>query len=390
MARFLLVAFFGLATQAQDIQGVVHDSQGRTFVGLTVTLKDAAQALTVKTDAGGRYHFAGLHRGSYTLLAGDSVVGPFDLGSKETKKIDLTCTPAALPEFFDPPKFTVAGVTDSTNRGGHGSDVVLRSSEALSKATATLGGSLEKSHDPVDDVRKYQLDAERDPTEPNLFRLGAELLLHRAAEQATEVFAKGSRLFPRSSRMLMGLAAAWYASGVYDQAARCFFDATDVDPSDPGPYLFLGKVRSVEITGTDGYLERMKRFVKLRPGNALANYYYGTAVWNRTKDAAQAQPALEKSVRLDPNLGEAHLELGILYDERPDLARAIAAYRRAISASPKLEEAHYRLAQAYRRAGDDEKARDEFALHDKLSKEAANQAESERSKVQRFVIQLQP
>ena len=51
----------------------------------------------------------------------------------------LQTKPAAdwLPkifQFFDQPQFAVAGVTDTTNLGGHGSDTVVRTRETLAKA----------------------------------------------------------------------------------------------------------------------------------------------------------------------------------------------------------------------------------------------------------------
>ena len=45
------------------------------------------------------------------------------------------------PEFFDEPQFTVAGVTDPTNLGGHGSNTVLRTKETLAKDVASLGAN---------------------------------------------------------------------------------------------------------------------------------------------------------------------------------------------------------------------------------------------------------
>ena len=61
---------------------------------------------------------------------------------------------------------------------------------------------------PLAAVREYQRAVELDANEPNLFDWGAELLVHRAVEPAIEVFTKGNRLYPQSSRMLLGLAAA--------------------------------------------------------------------------------------------------------------------------------------------------------------------------------------
>jgi tetratricopeptide (TPR) repeat protein len=125
----------------------------------------------------------------------------------------------------------VAGVTQATNGGVHGSDTVWRLTEALAKATASLSQELhgrdEKLGNALEAVREYQRAAELNPSESNLFDWGAELLTHRAADPAIEVFTRGNRLFPRSARMLLGLAVACYARGSYDQAARHFFEAAD-------------------------------------------------------------------------------------------------------------------------------------------------------------------
>src|SRR5258708_15143702 len=88
----------------------------------------------------------------------EAIVNPVSLAQKEAKRVDLTLESAKAstsqsahpakpatgkpgeqtPEFFDEPQFTVAGVTQATNSGGHGSDTVLRNTEALAKATISL------------------------------------------------------------------------------------------------------------------------------------------------------------------------------------------------------------------------------------------------------------
>ena len=370
------------------------------------------------------------------------------------------------PQFFDQPQFTVAGVTDATNPGGHGSDTVLRTKEALAKETAALGkespspspaaraaaeqslrdaahapgnfeanyqlGKLlfaegkagealpylgrasrlnrsdnnspdqaavhhllgdveEKLGNPLEAVRQYQRAAELDPSEPNLFDWGAELLLHRAVEPAVDVFTKGNRLFPGSTRMLLGLGVAWYDRGSYDQAARRLCEASDLKPDDPTPYLFLGKIQSVEINQPQGISERLERFARLHPENALANYYYAVSLWKQRKgpedttNMPQVESLLNQAIHLDPKLGVAHLQLGILYSEQKDLHQAISAYQQAIDVSPRLEEAHYRLAQAYRQTGQTQKAKDELQLYQRLSKENAGETESQRREIKEFV-----
>jgi len=401
------------------------------------------------------------------------------------------------PDFFDEPKFTVAGVTDASNLGGHGSDTIWRIKERLAKETVSLsksqepstnpgtapkedslraaaqqadnfeanrtlgkllldegkareglpyleqasrlkpsdyqnayevalayadigdyeharadalallshqdkaevhhflGSVEEKLGNPLEAVRQYQRAAEIDPSEANLFDWGAELLLHRAPEPALEVFSKGNQRFPHSTRMLVALGIAWYSRGSYEQAAACLCQASDVNPEDPNPYLFLGKLQEIETTPSEAVAERLARFGKVQPENALANYYYAVTLWKRRRSShdsapsAQVESLLQRAVHLDPKLGPAYLQLGILYSEQNDLAKAVPAYERAIEVDPQLETAHYRLAQVYRQAGDKVKAEHELLVFEQLSKEAEQQTDRERHEIQQFVYTLQ-
>jgi tetratricopeptide (TPR) repeat protein len=403
--------------QQGTLQGHVCDSTGTPIANATVFLQVATEEQTrttaaqiTHTDIEGGYSFAMLREGVYTLRAevdgyGDAIVGPLSLAQKETKKIDLTLEspkvstsqnappvkPATgkpgeqTPEFFDEPQFTVAGVTQATNSGGHGSDTVLRTTEALAKATVSLSkessvgsrpntsavteNSLrdavarnpkdsalhhlladveEKLGNPLQAVREYQRAAELDPSESNLFDWGTELLAHRALEPATEVFTKGKRLFPKSVRMLVALGVSWYARGSYGQAARCLANASDLAPDNPTPYLFLGKMQSAEGTPSEGSVARLERFAQLQPDNALANYYYAVSLWKQSANSvdtrrdnehdnersARVESLLQKAVHLDSKLGAAYLQLGILYSQRKDFSRAISAYQKAIEVSP--------------------------------------------------------
>lgn len=321
------------------------------------------------------------------------------------------------PQYFDEPNFIVAGVADPSARGGHGSDPVSHSADTLAKATAALktgaagAGDLtalrnaiarepnradlqhalaaieEKQGNALEAARDYQRAAELEPSEANLFDWGAELLEHRAANQAVEVFTKAVRLFPRSSRTLLGLAVALYSRGDYELAGTRFFEATDVKPSDVEPYLFLGRVSSSTITELPGFGERVERFARIHPENAWANYYYGVQLLKQGQ-TERSEALLEKAVQLDPHLGVAFLQLGAIFGELGDLPKAVAAYRSAVAASPSLEEAHYRLSLAYRKTGASVDAQREIEIYRQLQQDSAAAAERERVEVQRFVFEL--
>jgi tetratricopeptide (TPR) repeat protein len=220
--------------------------------------------------------------------------------------------------------------------------------------------------------------------------------------------------------MLIALGVSWYARGSYDQAAQCLVNASDLAPDNPTPYLFLGKMQSVEGTPSEKSAQRLERFAQLQPDNALANYYYAVSLWKQSASSvdterdsgrendrdntrsARVESLLHKVVHLDPKLGAAYLQLGILYSQRKDFSRAISAYQRAIEVSPEevsreqvtpesnetLEVAHYRLAQAYLRTGDKARAQQELQLHDQLAKKTKEHIERERRDIQQFVISL--
>ena len=386
-----ILALFLPLVSAQDVQGSVRDDHGQAMAGVTIHLEGQA-SVTAKTDSAGTYRLHASQPGSYTLRAeangyAPATSGLLTLPLNESKKLDLTLHPLEA-EFFDKPNFVVAGVTDPTDHGGHGSDTVLRSTESLAKDTASLGSATGKQSSALEVIREAQRTAELDPTEPHLFDWGSELLTHRATPQAIEVFTKGARLFPRSTRMLLGLAVSWYTNGSDDNAEHYFLAACDLNASDPVPYQFLGKVQTAGITQSDGYLARMSRFVKLYPENAWANYYYAASLWKQrapedSETPARVQALLEKAIQIDPQFGAAYLLIGITYSERKDSPNAIAAYQKA-----GLAEAHYRLAQEYRRLGENQKAETELNIYNQLSGKAAEEALRQRLEIQQFVFSL--
>ena len=497
------------SSQAATLQVSVRDPQGRSLSGATVLLRlnGEAQNLTARTDARGKCRFVALHPGTYTLraeMAGHSnaSLGPFLIQAGTPKTVNITLPQpspdsSASLQFFNEPQFTIAGVTDPTRLGAHGSNASAPAKDDLAREVVALGGpaappagakplaneqvlraaaerqpadfeanqrlgkfllhqgqprqalpflqrasrlkpadyqssyelalayanagqyeparstlmALLANHDtaelhhllgdveenrrrPLQAAREYERAASLEPSEPNLFDWGAELLLHRAADPAVQVFSRGHRLFPNSVRMLLGLGVAWFAQGSYERAALYLCQASDLDPANPHPYLFLGKIQEVEASPSDDISERLARFVRLRPEDAQANYYYALSLWKSAKakdngsSSAEVGSLLQKAAQLDPGFGAAYLQLGILQAGQRRYPEAISSYQRAIAADPRLPDAHYRLAQAYMRTGEQAKARAELELYNRLAKEKAQQAERERSHMQQFVYTL--
>jgi tetratricopeptide (TPR) repeat protein len=431
-----------------SLQGTVRDTSGAPVANASVILqpKNSPTSLTATTGADGRYSFVRLATGIYSLHAAKKGYRDADIPSvvikapeAATEDLVLGVDPIAAPQFFDQPQFTVSGVTDTTSLGGHGSDTVVRTRDSIAKDTATLSKpgtsssavppdierslqtrnytqaredvrSLlarqdkpelhhiladvdEKLGNSLEAVHEYQRAAEIDPSEPYIFDWGSELLLHHAPEPAEAVFTHGARLFPQSVRMLIGVGAASFARGANDQAVQQICAASDLNPDDPNPYLFLGKILSVEKIPSEDVLGRLHRFATLQPQNANAHYYYAVALWKRRDPqdharASQVESELADAIRLDPQFAAAELQLGIVHGDQGDYSGAIPHFERGLQIAPQTEEAHYRLAQAYRQTGQSEKAKAELRAYGLLSKESAQKLEQERHEIRQFVYTL--
>lgn len=435
------------AAQSQDsasLSGTVGDAQGNPVAGAVVQLrsKDAVETQTASTDAQGNFSFAAMRGGVYVLHAGrdgfsDVEIPSLFLGIQEKKTVDLelqrtgpASTPVQKPAFFDRPQFIVSGVTDTTSLGGHGSDTIVRARETLAKETASLGKdsvgtapvgtderlreSLQASlahedtavlHHALGDVeerlgnsleavREYQRAAEMSSSEPYLFDWGSELLLHHAPEPAQDVFTRGAHLFPRSVRMLVGVGASWFARGSYDQAVQKISEASDLNPNDPMPYLFLGMMQAAETTPSAQAVEKLHRLVTQQPERAEANYYYAVGLWKLGEARedngrkAQIEALLKKAIRLDTKYAAAYLQLGILHAEQKNYLQAIEDYQQAIAVDADLDEPHYRLAQVHRRMGDTAKAENELRTYERLATQSAQKTERERHEIRQFVFTL--
>jgi tetratricopeptide (TPR) repeat protein len=502
-----------------SIHGTVMDSGGKPVHDATVRIeqKGRPDAVTA-TDQQGRFLFPALQPGSYLISAEKSGLRSRVVavaGSAEANQSDVhlildaaavqsnskTAQPSSAEAmaFADKPDFTVAGITDWTAVGGHGSDSSLRTSETLARETASLKPESSEGHasgsagetetklraalaadpksfeanhqlgefclqkgsyreaipaletaylidpanrgnefdlalayketgdfararqhiqkllanednadlhrvsgdldealgDSVAAEHEYEQAVRLDPSEPNYFAWGSELLLHRAVWPAAEVFRKGSEAHPKSARMLAALGAALFASALYDEAALRLCAASDLNPADPAPYLFLGKIDMAAPAPLACVEPKLLRFVQEQPGNAHANYYYAMAIWKRQKGAEnpqerqQVETYLSKATADDPKLGEAYLQLGNLYADERNYDSAVSFYKKAIEANPQLGEAHYRLGVVYERTGEPVKAKQEFQLHDEIEKGQAAAVERQRQEVKQFLVVLQ-
>ncbi|MBZ5514016.1 MAG: tetratricopeptide repeat protein [Acidobacteriia bacterium] len=255
-----------------------------------------------------------------------------------------------------------------------------------------LGQAEEALDDPTSAAQEFQRAAQMDPSEKNLFDWGNELLFHESVEPALEVFQRGVALYPNSSRMYIGLGIAFYSRGSYDAAIEALCHASDFDPADARPYVFLGKMYNVSVSHADEVATRLKRFRETNPDNPLAYYYAALSAWkgprsgNQGVDLAQVEALLRKAIALDPQLADAHLQLGTLYHDQQREPEAVPEFQAAVRLNPANPDAHYRLAQAYLRTGDKQRGQEELQLYDKLRQPPREETDKRRREAKPFGV----
>jgi tetratricopeptide (TPR) repeat protein len=235
------------------VQGSVRDSEGRPVAAATVYLqkKTETQTLTTLTDSQGNYRFSALDEGVYMVrveMSGysDVTFGPSALGAKQTKKIDLTLGSATLsiqqngsgkqsgaekPQFFDEPAFTVAGITEAANPGGHGSNMISRTTEALAKETSSLSSNAASkelrgsgtdaassaSHAIAEETLRKASAHDPENFEVNR-QLGKLLVDEGKVGEALPYIERASQLNPGDYENGYELAVAYARAGQYDRA----------------------------------------------------------------------------------------------------------------------------------------------------------------------------
>ncbi len=110
---------------------------------------------------------------------------------------------------------------------------------------------------------------------------------------------------------LANLASAELEQNKIPEADAHIEAALLVEPNDPFNLTVLGRVRFGE-GNLDGALDALGRAVKLDPQNPQIQNFLGVALAQKGL-RVQAETAFRKAVQIDPNYGDAHKNLAIIY-----------------------------------------------------------------------------
>ena len=315
----------GQSIEGATVYGSVRDVHGQPVAAASVhiQLQGTDQIINLETDAKGAYRCAGLHEGVYTIRAekagSDAAFGPLELRQKQAREATLTLaghvsnanqnSTTQAPEFFDEPQFTVAGVTDASNHGGHGSDATFRTSQSLARDVVSIDRELSPAPSAKDEASlKAAVKRAPESFEANQ-QMGAFLVRSGHPHEAMPYLERSHQIRPDDYASTFDLAQAYADAGEYDRSAAI-------------ARSLLAKRDSADLHHLLGDLEEKQK----RPVEAVREYQRAAELeasepnyfdWGAELLTHRAlQPAIEvfsKGNRLFPQSARMLLGLGVAW-----------------------------------------------------------------------------
>jgi tetratricopeptide (TPR) repeat protein len=213
-----------------------------------------------------------------------------------------------------------------------------------------LGVSYGNKGDFVSAIREYREVKRRDPERLDARQNLGAALLHTDPAAAIVEFRELAALAPDFTICHVCLGAALYTTGRYDEAAKEYQLAAQLDPANPRPLIEFGHTLEV-AKKYDETLSQYRKAADLDPNLADARANAGRVLLQK-KAFAEAATELKRAEELDPAAWESHDLRGQALEGSGDRNAAIAEYREALSLGPKEPQARLDLAQALEKAGD--------------------------------------
>lgn len=204
------------------------------------------------------------------------------------------------------------------------------------------------------------------------------LTVHIYSDLSTRASQELANAAPTSPQARQLNAEALEVQGKWDEAEKVYREIVAQDPRLPGIHFRLGRLILSKPESPTTAEEARKEFlaeVEIDPRNAGAEYVLGELA-GQAGATTEAIDHFTRATRLDSSFGDAFLGLGISFIAAGRHAEAIPALESAVKLQPANPAGHYQLAVAYSRVGRKEDARREAALH----REAAEKLDLERKK----------
>ena len=138
-----------------------------------------------------------------------------------------------------------------------------------------------------------------------------------------------------------------------------------------------------DANGVEEAIDCYIKVLELDPQHAAAHINLGTLYYNR-QDYKNAELHYRKAVEVDPRYALGYFDLGNVLDETGHVEDAIRSYRSAISLAPTYADAHYNLALAYEKTKQSRRALTHWKAYVKLDS-AGPWATHARNQIQKIL-----
>ena len=252
--------------------------------------------------------------------------------------------------------------------------------------------ALEKSGDTKKAYESLRTATQLAPSdETNYIDLIALCLDHKNYDLASEIAGIGLEKIPASERLHLQLGVVLAMKAQMADAKKEFDKAERLAPGKGLPHVALALVMMQTNRSAEAVKDLRGQLLQ-KPDDFLALWFLGEAL-NRggatpgSPAQAEAIAALQKSVRLNPDISQSQELLGKLLAHDGRIDEAIGHLDRAIALDSGNVAAIYQLAQAYSKKGDAAHARPLFA---KVSKMKADDRDSFASHGLQQILRVDP
>lgn len=176
-------------------------------------------------------------------------------------------------------------------------------------------------------------------------------------ERALQSMQEAGRLDPTRADVYLRMGEAYSSAGDTGKAAEAYRSALSIDPNAPEPYLGLARLQQAQ--GKPQEAVKTLNSLLLNSPRYYAAYEELRAIYAGAGDEQSARDSLQRGVQVSPQSPSDHLWRGKFLRALADKEGAVAEFR-AASQDPQLWEAHLQLGELLQEAGQGADALAEF------------------------------
>lgn len=264
--------------------------------------------------------------------------------------------------------------------------------EQSAAAQSLLGEAQEKLGAYKEAAEHFLRAADLDASEANIWAVGVEFLRHWTFEPAISEFEAGAQKYPSSSRMQLGLGAAYFGGGRYASAIPVFAGLLKTDPNSALYAELLGMACAAVAESAKQECGALVAYAEAHPRDAKASIFAASMLLTETQAGDRSELAgklLDNALAAAPKSPDAHYQRAVLHQNQGDWAGSVSDLETAIALKPDFSQAHYRLALAYWRVGRKQQGQAEMELQKKYSKQEKEDRANRLHQITTFIVDVQ-